>query len=170
MLHESSCALLRARSVPPPSSVSPPEPVSRVATVAVRPVSTCTVAVETGPVPEPGEGQIVARACWLSVDPYMRGRIAAGPSYARPVEPGEVMQGGGVGVVVASRLAGLVVGDEVADGLAWAGAPDEVLLIANDVLRPWYEAALARHGVEVRSASQDAAASGMWRVATARQR
>lgn len=73
-------------------------------------------------------------------------------------------------VASASRLAGLVVGDEVADGLAWAGAPDEVLLIANDVLRPWYEAALARHGVEVRSAGQDAAASGMWRVATARQR
>ena len=69
--------------------------------------------LETGPVPEPGEGQIVARACWLSVDPYMRGRIAAGPSYARPVEPGEVMQGGGVGVVVASRLAGFKPGDIV---------------------------------------------------------
>jgi len=74
--------------------------------------------LETGPVPEPGEGQIVARACWLSVDPYMRGRIAAGPSYARPVEPGEVMQGGGVGVVVASRLAGFKPGD-IVESMGW---------------------------------------------------
>jgi NADPH-dependent curcumin reductase CurA len=73
--------------------------------------------VET-PVPEPGEGQIVARACWLSVDPYMRGRIAAGPSYARPVEPGEVMQGGGVGVVVRSRHPGFVAGD-VVESMGW---------------------------------------------------
>jgi NADPH-dependent curcumin reductase CurA len=74
--------------------------------------------LETGPVPEPGEGQIVARACWLSVDPYMRGRIAAGPSYARPVEPGEVMQGGGVGVVVASRHAGFKPGD-IVESMGW---------------------------------------------------
>ena len=70
------------------------------------------------PVPEPGDGQVVARACWLSVDPYMRGRISAGPSYARPVEPGEVMQGGGVGVVVASRNPALKPGD-IVESMAW---------------------------------------------------
>jgi hypothetical protein len=71
-----------------------------------------------GPVPDPGEGQVVARACWLSVDPYMRGRISAGPSYARPVEPGEVMQGGGVGVVVKSRHPGFAPGD-VVESMGW---------------------------------------------------
>jgi NADPH-dependent curcumin reductase len=73
--------------------------------------------VET-PVPEPGEGQIVARACWLSVDPYMRGRISAGPSYAKPVEPGEVMQGGGVGIVVRSRHPAFQPGD-IVESMGW---------------------------------------------------
>jgi NADPH-dependent curcumin reductase CurA len=71
-----------------------------------------------GPVPDPGEGQVVARACWLSVDPYMRGRISAGPSYARPVEPGEVMQGGGVGIVVKSRHPAFAPGD-VVESMGW---------------------------------------------------
>ncbi len=70
------------------------------------------------PIPDPGDGQVVARACWLSVDPYMRGRIAAGPSYAKPVEPGEVMQGGGVGVVVRSRNPALVPGD-IVESMGW---------------------------------------------------
>ncbi len=79
-----------------------------------------------GPVPEPGAGQVLARACWLSVDPYMRGRISAGPSYARPVEPGEVMQGGGVGVVVASRNPALRPGD-IVESMGW-GWQDYALL------------------------------------------
>jgi NADPH-dependent curcumin reductase CurA len=78
------------------------------------------------PVPEPGDGEVLARACWLSVDPYMRGRISAGPSYARPVEPGDVMQGGGVGVVVASRNPALRPGD-VVESMGW-GWQDYALL------------------------------------------
>jgi NADPH-dependent curcumin reductase CurA len=68
--------------------------------------------VET-PVPEPGPGQIVVRTRWLSLDPYMRGRIAPGANYAAGVKPGEVMQGGGVGQVVASAHPGWAPGDWV---------------------------------------------------------
>ncbi len=71
-----------------------------------------------GPPPAPREGEILARACWLSVDPYMRGRVAAVQSYARGVEPGEVMAGGGVGVVVESRHPAFAVGD-VVESMAW---------------------------------------------------
>ncbi|MBM3523714.1 MAG: NADP-dependent oxidoreductase [Alphaproteobacteria bacterium] len=71
-----------------------------------------------GPVPDPGEGQIVARACWLSVDPYMRGRISAAQSYAKPVDPGDVMQGGGVGVVVRSRNPAFKPGD-IVESMGW---------------------------------------------------
>lgn len=56
-----------------------------------------------GEVPEPGPGQIVIRTRWLSLDPYMRGRISPAKNYAAGVEPGGVMQGGGVGEVVSSR-------------------------------------------------------------------
>jgi NADPH-dependent curcumin reductase CurA len=70
------------------------------------------------PVPQPGEGRLVARACWLSVDPYMRGRVAKIASYAKGVEPGEVMQGGGVGMVVASRHPAFREGD-VVESMAW---------------------------------------------------
>lgn len=59
--------------------------------------------MEAVPVPNPGPGQIVVRAKWLSVDPYMRFRMSPAKSYAKGVEIGEVMHGGGVGEVVASN-------------------------------------------------------------------
>ncbi len=55
------------------------------------------------PRPEPGPGQILVRVQWLSLDPYMRGRINPAGNYTRGVAVGEVMQGGGVGVVEASN-------------------------------------------------------------------
>ena len=51
--------------------------------------------VET-PVPEPGPGQMLLRTLYLSLDPYMRGRMNAGPSYVAATEIGEVMGGGTV--------------------------------------------------------------------------
>ena len=59
--------------------------------------------VET-PVPEPGPGQMLLRTLYLSLDPYMRGRMNAGPSYAAPIEIGEVMGGGTVCRVEASQI------------------------------------------------------------------
>ena len=45
--------------------------------------------LETVPVPEPGPGQVLLRTLWLSLDPYMRGRMSDAKSYAKPVEIGE---------------------------------------------------------------------------------
>ncbi|MFI4985914.1 MAG: NADP-dependent oxidoreductase [Alphaproteobacteria bacterium] len=74
--------------------------------------------VET-PVPTPGEGELLVRALYLSLDPYMRGRISDRPSYARPVGIGEVMTGGVVGRVAASRHAQFHEGDIVEGRLGW---------------------------------------------------
>ncbi|MFE4666683.1 NADP-dependent oxidoreductase [Streptomyces sp. NPDC056716] len=71
------------------------------------------------PLPVPGEGQVLVRNLYLSVDPYMRGRMSAAKSYAPPYELGEPMLGGAVGEVVASRAEGLAVGDHVLHRLGW---------------------------------------------------
>jgi NADPH-dependent curcumin reductase CurA len=55
-------------------------------------------------VPEPGPGQMLLRTVYLSLDPYMRGRMNAGPSYAKAVEVNEVMEGGTASEVVRSNL------------------------------------------------------------------
>jgi hypothetical protein len=55
------------------------------------------------PIPEPGPGQILVRTQWLSLDPYMRGRISPSANYAKGVAIGEVMQGGGLGEVLVSN-------------------------------------------------------------------
>lgn len=60
--------------------------------------------VETADVPVPGAGQVLLRTVWLSLDPYMRGRMSDAPSYAPPVALGDVMVGGTVSRVVASNL------------------------------------------------------------------
>ncbi len=61
--------------------------------------------------PEPGPGQILIRVKWLSLDPYMRGRISPAANYAAGVAPGGVMHGGGVGEVIASNHPDWNVGD-----------------------------------------------------------
>lgn len=71
-------------------------------------------------IPVPGSGQMLLRAIYLSLDPYMRGRMNAGKSYAPPVEIGEVMEGRAVTQVVASNLAGYRPGDFVLNlGQGW---------------------------------------------------
>lgn len=62
-----------------------------------------TWTMDAQPVPQPGPGQVLARVKWLSVDPYMRGRISPTTNYTRGVALGEVMHGGGVGEVVVSN-------------------------------------------------------------------
>ncbi|MFY1676748.1 MULTISPECIES: NADP-dependent oxidoreductase [unclassified Streptomyces] len=71
------------------------------------------------PMPTPGEGQVLVRNRYLSVDPYMRGRMSAAKSYAAPYALGEPMQGGAVGEVVASDAEGIAVGDHVLHFLGW---------------------------------------------------
>ena len=65
------------------------------------------------PVPEPGDGEMLVRTLWLSVDPYMRGRISPAKSYTKGVAPGELMVGGGVGEVVRSNTPDFKPGDIV---------------------------------------------------------
>jgi NADPH-dependent curcumin reductase CurA len=74
--------------------------------------------VET-PVPEPGPGQFLIRGRYLSLDPYMRGRMSDAPSYARPVEIGEVMTGAVVGDIVRSNHPDFAVGQVVEDRVGW---------------------------------------------------
>ena len=67
--------------------------------------------LDTQPVPEPGAGQILVKAKWLSVDPYMRGRMSPSANYTKGVAIGEIVQGGGVGEVVASNHPAWKVGE-----------------------------------------------------------
>ncbi|GAA3305185.1 NADP-dependent oxidoreductase [Streptomyces cinereospinus] len=76
-------------------------------------------ALVEAPLPTPGEGQVLVRNLYASVDPYMRGRMSAAKSYVAPFELGKVMQGGAVGEVVASRAEGIAVGDHVLHFFGW---------------------------------------------------
>ena len=69
--------------------------------------------------PEPGPGQFLVRVIWLSLDPYMRGRMDAAKSYATPVDVGGIMEGGAVGEVVASHHEGFAVGQIVTGQFGW---------------------------------------------------
>jgi NADPH-dependent curcumin reductase CurA len=71
------------------------------------------------PIPAPGEGQFLVRNRWLSLDPYMRGRMDAVQSYAKYVEIGEVMVGGTVGEIVSSRHPQFAAGEFVTGRLGW---------------------------------------------------
>jgi NADPH-dependent curcumin reductase CurA len=71
------------------------------------------------PLPEPGAGQVLVRHHYLSLDPYMRGRMNEGKSYAQPQPLNQVMVGGTVGEVVASRHANYAVGDKVVGYGGW---------------------------------------------------
>jgi NADPH-dependent curcumin reductase len=75
--------------------------------------------LKQGSVPEPGDGEVLMRTRWLSLDPYMRGRMSAAKSYAKPVEVGATMVGGTVGEVVASRNPNFAVGDIVMGYCGW---------------------------------------------------
>lgn len=75
--------------------------------------------LEHVPLPVPGEGQVLLRNRYLSLDPYMRGRMNAGRSYAKPVELGEVMEGGTVSEVIDSRHPDFRTGDMVLAHGGW---------------------------------------------------
>ena len=71
------------------------------------------------PVPEPAEGQVLLRTEYLSLDPYMRGRMSDAPSYAQPVKVGEVMVGGTVCRVEASQHPDFKAGEWVLGYSGW---------------------------------------------------
>ncbi|CAH0440301.1 NADP-dependent oxidoreductase [Ralstonia pseudosolanacearum] len=75
--------------------------------------------LETAQIPELQDGQVLVRNHFLSLDPYMRGRMNDSKSYAEPQPLGEVMIGGTVGVVEASRNPAYAVGDNVIGMFGW---------------------------------------------------
>ena len=84
-----------------------------------RPDTDCFELVERD-VPSPGEGEVLVRTLYMSVDPYMRGRMRDAESYAEPWAVGEPMQARVVGEVVESNHSRWVAGDVVTGNLRWA--------------------------------------------------
>jgi len=100
----------------------PAESTNREVRLAARPQGWPTLEtfeLAEVPVPEPADGQVLVRNIYMSVDPYMRGRMNAAKSYAPPYQVGKAMYGGAVGQVVASRAAGVAEGGFVRTGLGW---------------------------------------------------
>lgn len=75
--------------------------------------------VAQGPMPAPRDGQVLVRHSFISLDPYMRGRMNDAASYAKPVALGAVMETRAVGQVVESRAEGFASGDWVLGGYGW---------------------------------------------------
>ena len=108
--------------------------INRRIVLAERPVGMPdenTLRLEEAPVPQAGAGQMLLRTLWLSLDPYMRGRMNDAKSYAQPVQIGEVMTGQVVAEVVTSDLAGFAPGDKV---LAMSGWQDYALSDGSGVM------------------------------------
>jgi len=74
---------------------------------------------ETAPVPKPAEGEVLVKNHWLSLDPYMRGRMSQQKSYVKGVEIGEVMTGETAGEVVESKHPNFKPGDKVTAPSGW---------------------------------------------------
>jgi len=93
------------------------------------------------PLPEPGEGEILVENRWLSLDPYMRGRMRDMKSYAEPLQPGDVVTGETAGVVRASRSPRWREGDTLTAHHGWqthvvVPGDDRALLPADTELAP----------------------------------
>ncbi|MEP4195649.1 MAG: NADP-dependent oxidoreductase [Aliishimia sp.] len=78
-----------------------------------------TLRMDTTAIPTPGAGEMLVRTVYLSLDPYMRGRMNDAKSYAEPVAIGGVMTAQVVGQVVESNLEGYEAGDYVLNGSGW---------------------------------------------------
>ena len=96
--------------------------VNRQITLAARPEGfpkESDFALVEAEVSSPGAGEVLVRAQWLSLDPYMRGRMSTARSYAKPTEIGEPMTGQVVGEVVESQDGRFAPGDTVVGQLGW---------------------------------------------------
>jgi NADPH-dependent curcumin reductase CurA len=99
--------------------------ISREIRLKSRPVGAPTAAnfeLASVELPAPGPGEVQVRNLWMSVDPYMRGRMNDTRSYIAPFQIGEALQGGAIGEVVASNDPSLKIGDVVQTMLGWREA------------------------------------------------
>jgi len=108
--------------------------------------------IAEAPVAAPGPGEVLVRNEWLSLDPYMRGRMSDAKSYAKSVEIGEVMVGQTVGEVVESRDERFKAGDKVLTPLGWqlmgvARAADLHKIDATRVPASYYLGILGMPGI-----------------------
>jgi len=112
------------------------KPINHRIILAERPVNRSVMAsdfsLDTAPIPEPGPGQVLVRGHWLSLDPYMRGRMSAAKSYAAKVQIGDVMVGEGIGEVIATNGAGPPPGTLVLAPIGW----QEYATVAADAVKP----------------------------------
>ncbi|MEN0135560.1 MAG: NADP-dependent oxidoreductase [Rhodococcus sp. (in: high G+C Gram-positive bacteria)] len=111
--------------------------------------------------PDPVDGQVLIRVIYLSLDPYMRGRMSAAESYADPVEIDEVMVGGTVGQVVDSRHPDFAAGDYV---LAYAGWQSHAVVDGNQLRRLDRDAAPLSTAVGVLGMPGFTAYSGLLKI------
>ncbi|AUB81870.1 zinc-binding dehydrogenase [Candidatus Thiodictyon syntrophicum] len=117
--------------------------VNRRIVLNARPIGVPTAKdfrIESGPVPQPEPGQVLLRTLYLSLDPYMRGRMSDAPSYAPPVAIGDPMVGGTVSRVEVSRHGDYTVGDLVLGYTGWQdyalpAGPDRLGLLVGTLLR-----------------------------------
>ena len=82
-------------------------------------VSESNFRIEETALPQPAQGEVLVKNLWLSLDPYMRGRMSDAKSYAKGVELGEVMVGQTAGEVLESKHPALKAGDKVLTQLGW---------------------------------------------------
>ena len=99
-----------------------------------------TLRLETTGIPTPGDGEMLVRTKFLSLDPYMRGRMNDAKSYVEPVKIDEVMTGQVVGEVITSNLDGYEAGDMVLAGSGWqdyaVSNGDQVINLDKDPANP----------------------------------
>ena len=112
-------------------------------------VSEANFRIEDAPLPAPAEGEVLVKNLWLSLDPYMRGRISDQKSYAKGVDIGEVMVGQTVGEVVESKNPALKKGDKVLTQTGWQlyGTAKEVTKVRDGVPLSYYLGVLGMPGM-----------------------
>jgi NADPH-dependent curcumin reductase CurA len=128
---------------------------NRQMVLASRPQGAVTVEnfrLVEAPVPAPGEGEVLVKNEWLSLDPYMRGRMSDAKSYVPPAAIGAVMVGQTVGEVVESRHPGLRPGDKVLTSLGWqlygtAKGKELTLIDASRIPASYYLGILGMPGI-----------------------
>ena len=128
---------------------------NRQVLLASRPSGWVTEAnfeLREAPVPEVAEGHLLVRNVYLSLDPYMRGRMNDAKSYVPPFALGEVLQAGVVGQVVESRNPGFTAGDWINGMLGWeeyslSNGQGLYKLPAVDAPRSWYLGILGMPGM-----------------------
>jgi NADPH-dependent curcumin reductase CurA len=76
--------------------------------------------LEEAPLPDPADGEVLVKVHYMSLDPYMRGRMDDAKSYATPVPVGGTMEGGAVGEVIASKSDAFAPGDYAFGMFGWA--------------------------------------------------